>query len=126
MKNYRDLEIYTLSTSLAVDVHHMSLKLPQFELYETGSQIRRSSKSIPANITEGYGRNRYKQEFIKFLVYAHSSNDETIHHLNMIKTLYDYIVVDAFLPKYDELGRKINNFIQYVENNWNDSSKFNS
>lgn len=126
MKSYKDLDIYTLSTDLAIEIHHQSLKLPQFELYETGSQVRRSSKSIPTNITEGYGRNRYKQEFIKFLVYAHASCDETIHHLTMIKTLYEHIDVSDLLEKYDELGRKINNFIQYVEKNWNDTSKFNS
>jgi len=41
--------------------------LPKFEMYEEGSQIRRSAKSVAANIVEGYGRRRYKQEFIRFL-----------------------------------------------------------
>jgi len=44
----------------------MSLTLPRFELYETGSQIRRSSKSIRSNIVEGYGRRRYKFDYIRF------------------------------------------------------------
>jgi len=54
MKNYRDLEIYKLAKKLAVEIHKMTLTLPKFELYEEGSQIRRSSKAIGANIVEGY------------------------------------------------------------------------
>lgn len=54
--NYRDLEIYKLAFKLAVEVHNLTLKLPKFELYEEGSQIRRSSKSVGANIVEGYGK----------------------------------------------------------------------
>jgi hypothetical protein len=51
-RNYRDLEIYRLSHKLAVEVHKASLKLPRFEIYEEGSQLRRAAKSIPTNIVE--------------------------------------------------------------------------
>ncbi len=73
----------------------MSLKLPQYELYEEGSQLRRSSKSIPSNIVEGYGRNKYKAEFIKFLIYAHASCDETILHLRFIQDIHEVDGMDA-------------------------------
>ena len=73
MKNYRDLEIYQLAYKLAIEIHEMSMQLPKYELYEQGSQIRRSSKSIKDNIAEGFGRRRYKVEFIRFLIFAHSS-----------------------------------------------------
>jgi hypothetical protein len=42
MNSYRDLDIYKLAFDLAVRVHKASLTLPKFELYEQGSQIRRS------------------------------------------------------------------------------------
>jgi four helix bundle protein len=58
----------------------MSLKLPKFEMYETGSQIRRSSKSVRSNIVEGYGRRRYRNDYIRFITYALASNDETTDH----------------------------------------------
>jgi four helix bundle protein len=61
-------------------VHKLSLTLPKFELYEEGSQIRRSSKSATSMIIDGYGRRRYKADFIKYLVYAQSECDETIVH----------------------------------------------
>jgi len=46
MKSFKDLEIYITAFDLAKRVHRALLTLPQFELYEQGSQIRRSSKSI--------------------------------------------------------------------------------
>lgn len=120
MKSYRNLEIYKLSYELAVKVHEMTLKLPRYELYEEGSQIRKSSKGITACIVEGYGRRKYKAEFIKFLIYAHASCDETILHLNFLKDTNDTNGKDmeAFLNAYDELGSKISRFIQYVEKDW--------
>ena len=56
MKSYRELDIYNDSKNLAIEVHRVTLILPKFELYEEGSQIRRSSKSVTAMIVEGYGR----------------------------------------------------------------------
>ena len=79
-KSYRDLDIYNKAHKLAIEIHEMSLKLPHFETYEEGSQIRRSSKSTKSNIVEGFGRRRYKPEFIKFLVYSLASCDETLNH----------------------------------------------
>jgi len=121
MKSYRDLEIYKLSYALAVEVHKFSLTLPQYERYEEGSQVRKSSKGITSCIAEGYGRKKYKAEFIKFLVYAHASCDETILHLNFLKDTHNDNVskVKPLIDSYEELGAKINRFIQYVEKEWN-------
>ena len=121
MKSYKDLEIYSLSYDLAVKVHNMSLKLPQYEIYEEGGQARKSSKSITSCIAEGYGRRKYKAEFVKFLIYAHASCDETILHLNFIRDTHhlDQQEIELFIDSYEELGRKINRFIQYVEKGWN-------
>jgi four helix bundle protein len=119
MKSYRDLEIYKIAFQLAVSVHHMTKKLPKYELYEQGSQIRRASQSIKDNIVEGYGRRRYKAEFIRFLIFAHSSNDETINQLEMLNELYfQDNPINELINQSDNLGRKLNKFIQYVETNW--------
>ncbi|MBO6536624.1 MAG: four helix bundle protein [Balneolaceae bacterium] len=121
MKSYRDLDIYNEAFLLAIKVHKMSLELPNYELYEQGSQIRRSSKSIKDNIIEGYGRKRYKQDFIRFLTYSQSSCDETIGHLQMISETHDLALpIEELVLQYELLGKKIFKFIQYVESNWND------
>ncbi len=93
-------------------------KLPKFELYEEGSQIRRSIKSVKSNIVEGYGRRRYKQEFIRFLIYAISSCDETTDHLETLfetESLKDEALYQDLHKRLQTLGKKINNFIQSVE-----------
>jgi len=120
MKNYRELEIYRLSYDLAVKIHGMSLKLPKYEMYEEGSQLRRASKGITSCIVEGYGRKRYKAEFVKFLIYAHASCDETILHLKFLKDTNSSNgnEMQFLIDSYEELGRKINKFIQYVDKEW--------
>ncbi|MFT4153966.1 four helix bundle protein [Parafilimonas sp.] len=62
MKSYKDLDVYKESKRLTIEVHKMSISLPKFELYEEGSQIRRSSKAVTTAIVEGYGRRRYKAD----------------------------------------------------------------
>ena len=123
MKSYRDLDIYKDSKQLAIEVHKMTLTLPKFELFEEGGQIRRSSKSVTSMIVEGYGRNRYKADFIKYLVYSHAECDETIVHLDFLfetHSLSDKIKYDDLRNRYDLLSKRINKFIQWVEDNWNE------
>ena len=122
MKSYRDLEIYKTSKQLAVRIHKMSLQLPKFEQFEEGSQIRRSSKSVTAMIVEGYGRRRYRADFIKYLVYAQSECDETIVHLDFLfetGSLSDIALYNELLAEYDTLSKRVNKFIQWVEENLN-------
>ena len=119
-KNYQDLEVYQMSFDLFVKTHRFSVKLPKYETYELGSQIRCSADSVNSNIVEGYGRRRYKQDFIKFLVYAHASNDETINHLRKIAHIYPHLSEEALEleSKYNILGAKLNRFIDYVVHKW--------
>lgn len=118
MKSYKDLDIYNLAFDYAIEVHKLSLLLPKFELYEQGSQVRRSSKSIKDNIVEGYGRRSYKQDFIRFLIYSHASLLECISQLEMIKQMYPNRDIEILIGKYDKLRGKLFNFIKYVEKNW--------
>jgi len=118
MKSYKDLDIYNLSFEYAVEVHTMTLKLPKYELYEAGSQLRRSSKSIVNNIIEGYGRRKYKADFIKFLIYAQASLLESTSQLEMIKKIHNTEGIENIIENYKKLGAKIFSFINYVDNNW--------
>jgi four helix bundle protein len=115
---YKDLEIYQLAHGLAVECHKLSLGLPKFEMYEEGSQLRRSSKSISSLIVEGFGRRRYKAEFVKFLVYSQASCDETKEHIEMLydtQYLTDTELFKGLMSRYDQLGAKISRFIGSVE-----------
>lgn len=118
-RSYKDLDIYKISLDLFLKVHPSSLKLPKHELYELGSQLRRSSDSVVSNIIEGYGRRRYKADFIRFLVFSHSSCLETIGHVYKISILYPEFnsIFEPYINEYENLGGKIFNFISYVEKN---------
>ena len=117
--NYRNLEVWQLAHELVITIHEMTLtKLPKFEMFEEGSQIRRSIKSVKSNIVEGYGRRRYKQEFVRFVDYALASCDETADHLDTLvatKSLTHAATIDELTGKLDELGRKMNLFLQSIE-----------
>ncbi len=124
MSSYKDLEIYQTAYNLAIQIHSLSMKLPQFELYEQGSQLRRAAFRIKDTIAEGYGRRRYKQEYVRYLVFAHSSCDETTNHLTALTELYPEIHgFKEYKDLYETLGKRINKYIQYVEENWNYASE---
>ena len=115
-QSYRDLEVYQLAHRLAIEVHQASMLLPKFELYQAGSQLRRAAKSVSANIVEGFGRRRYKADFIRFLTYAHASCSETIEHLEILIETHSLFndQGQSLLKEYDLLGRKLNRFTQSV------------
>ena len=119
--SYKKLDIWERARELSIAIHKMTLtELPKFEMYEEGSQIRMSSKSVRSNIVEGYGRRRYVAEYIRFLTFSIASNDETIDHLETLfetgslnnKTLYDDLH-----EQLEILGKKLNLFIQAIEHN---------
>jgi four helix bundle protein len=117
--NYKDLEIWQLSREVVIELHKMSLDLPKFEMYEEGSQIRRSSKSVKSNIVEGYGRRNYKNEYIRFITFALASNDETLDHLETLfetGSLADKVFYNNIHNKIELLGKKINRYLQAVQN----------
>ncbi len=117
--SYKKLEVWLLSRDLTIDIHQMTFeKLPKFESFEEASQIRRSIKSVKATIVEGYGRRRYKNEFIRYLIYAAASCDETRDHLeNLYETesLKDKAVFENLHSRLDTLGRKLFVFTSAVE-----------
>lgn len=122
--SYKNLEIWKLACEISIGIHKMSLDLPRFELYETGSQIRRSSKSVRSNIVEGYGRRRYKQDYIRFITYTLASNDETIDHLKSLfetGSLKDEYLYNNLLEQLNILGKMINSFLCAVQSGHNSS-----
>lgn len=116
--SYQKLRVWQMAKVLTTEIHNMTLKLPKFEQFEEAQQIRRSAKSVRSNIVEGYGRRFYKQDYIKFIVYALASNDETIDHLDILfetRSLSDEKLYKELRNKLEVLGQKINKFLQAIE-----------
>ncbi|MGE0589457.1 MAG: four helix bundle protein [Cyclobacteriaceae bacterium] len=120
--SYKKLQIWQEARELSILIHEMSLRLPKFEQFEEGQQIRRSIKSVRSNIVEGYGRRAYKQDFIRFMVIALASNDETIDHLETLfetKSLSDESLFNSLHDRLGILGRKLNRFIEALNRDHN-------
>jgi len=118
MNSYKDLDIYKESFNLAIRIYKLTIQLPNPDKYETGGQIRRSSQSIKDNIVEGYGRRKYKADFIKFLIYSHSSLLESTSQAEFLATIHPKTGWDEITSELDNLGKRISKFIDYVGKNW--------
>jgi four helix bundle protein len=118
LKSYKDLDIYQIAFKLAIKIYTNSLEPPSHDKFEVGSQIRRSSQGIKDAIVEGYGRKRYKADFIKFLTYSHASLLEATSQAEFLEEVHPGEGWKSIANELNELGIKIFHFLQYVEENW--------
>ena len=81
IKTFEDLEAYKLARELRKNISAFGKTLPKEETYSLKDQILRSSRSVPANIAEGFGRHHH-QENSQFCRHARGSLSETLDHLN--------------------------------------------
>lgn len=116
IKSFRDLEVYGEAYGLAIIINQNVNKLPIFERNDLGSQLRRASKSIPANIAEGWAKRRFEKQFKIHLDSAIGSANEMEVHVSMAKDLgyWDKDFCDDLLKRYNFLGGKLTN----LRNNW--------
>lgn len=116
IRSFKDLEVYKESYDLAIIINKLCNKLPLYEKLDLGSQMRRCSKSPPANIAEGWAKRRFEKEFKIHLDRALGSCNEMEVHLNMARDL-DYLNKDMcneLIARYILLGGKITN----LRNKW--------
>ena len=125
-EGFKKLNIYQLAHQLAIEVHSMALKLPKVEMFEEASQIRRSSKSVSAQIVEGYALRKYKNEYLHYLYRSYASAEETIEHLEYLfetKSLTDETLFKDLRDRYEALCKQEFTFIQSVES-WTEPPRF--
>jgi len=112
IRSFRDLEVYQNSYKAMLIVFKEVLpKLPDFEKYDLKDQLRRSTKSIPRLIAEGYAKRHQKAGFQKYLDDAMGESNETIVGLEQCRDLYNIHgkIIDELLDVYDKTGRQLYN-----------------
>ena len=77
MQGHRDLKVYQLAYKLAMEIFHLSKSFPREELYSLTDQIRRSSRSVAANIAEGFRKRRYPNMLVSKLTDSDGEATET-------------------------------------------------
>jgi four helix bundle protein len=112
-KSFRDLEVYKLARQLSLEIFKTSKSFPKEEMYSLTDQIRRSSRSVGAQITEAWAKRRYKKHFISKLTDADGEQQETQH---WIETALDcgYLLATNsmdWLERYASVGRMLNSMI---------------
>ena len=117
VRSFRDLEVYQKAYRLSLEVHKMTLGFPKMEQYALGDQMRRASKSICANIAEGFAKQRASSaEFRRYLMIAMGSSDEMKVWLDYSRDL-DYVSaaqVDAWQAEYTRISRMLHGLME----NW--------
>lgn len=116
-EGFEGLEAWRKGHELKLFIHQKIVPLlPRDEKWDTVSQIRRSSKSITANIAEGYGR-FYYMDNVRFCYQARGSLFETINHLIDARDLH-YISLELYDQARilaDEVSRILNGYIEYLK-----------
>ena len=112
---FQYLKCWQLARQLVIEVHKVAKQLSPFERYDLAQQVRKSSKSVMANIAEGYRRYHYLDK-LRFYYIARGSLDETISHLVNCLDL-QYISQARFHELHDlaqKTRRTLNGYINYV------------
>ncbi|OGS36735.1 MAG: four helix bundle protein [Elusimicrobia bacterium RIFOXYB2_FULL_49_7] len=113
MKSYRELTVYRLARELMNELFEASKKFPREEMFSLTDQMRRSSRSVGAQLAEAWAKRRYEKHFVSKLSDADGEQQETQH---WIETAIDckYISEDKardILKRYESLGKMINSMI---------------
>ncbi len=103
-----DLEVYKRLFKLALEVHDLTMAFPKFEMYELGSQLRRSSNSPPANVAEGFG-NKHTNIYVECISRAQGEIRETKHHLRIAyrKRYLSEETLSRFINGYEECSKML-------------------
>lgn len=116
IKSYKDLKVYNISYELAMEIFKLTRTFPKEETYSLTSQIVRSSRSISANITEGWAKRHYENYFKQHLVHALGSNAETENWISFAK---DCNYISAKEAKYlSKKVTKVGKMLTKLHQNW--------
>lgn len=117
MQGYRDLKVYQMAYKLAMEIYNESKSFPKDERFSLTDQIRRSSRSVAANIAEGYRKRQYPRMFVSKLADADGETTETQVWLDFSRDC-GYISSerhDILFNAYEEVGKMLGAMIAHPE-----------
>ena len=115
--SYRDLNVYKAAFSLQQDIFEITKRFPKEELFSLTDQIRRSSRSIGANIAEAWQKRRYKPHFVSKLSDSDGEQAETQHWLDTACAC-NYILPekrDLLLEQCKQIGKMLGSMMAHPE-----------
>lgn len=117
LKGHRDLKVYQLDYQLAMEIFEASKSFPKEEKYSLTDQIRRSSRSVAANIAEGFRKRQYPKMFLSKLADADGEATETQVWLDFARDCkyLDPKQQAGLQRRYEEVGRMIGKMMSMPE-----------
>jgi four helix bundle protein len=116
LNGHKSLRVYQLAYELAMEIYHVTKSFPAEEKYSLTDQTRRSSRSVAANIAEGYRKRQY-QMFVNKLADSDGEAAETQSWLDFSLDC-GYIsreIHDSLYRRYESVGGMLGNMIQHPE-----------
>ena len=112
-KSFRDLVVYKKARVVAKEVFEVSKSFPKEEMYSLTNQVRRSSRSIGAQIAEAWAKRRYKKHFISKLTDADGEQLETQHWMDIAEDCEYISSAEAarINEKLAEIGKMLNSMM---------------
>ena len=117
IESFEDLDVYQLALELQQDIFELTKAFPKEETYSLTDQVRRSSRSVGANITEAWSKRRYPAHFISKLSDSDGEQNETRHWLRSAQ-MCGYISEEtyvALIVKCKAIGRKLGHMMQHAD-----------
>lgn len=117
LKGHRDLKVYQLAYKLAMEIYEASKAFPKEEKYSLTDQIRRSSRSVAANIAEGFRKRQYPKMFVSKLADADGEATETQVWLDFARDA-KYLSPEqnvALVKGYEEVGKMLGTMMSMPE-----------
>ena len=113
-RSFRDLVVYHKARRVAKDVFGLTKRFPREETYSLTDQVRRSSRSVGAQIAEAWAKRRYEKHFVSKLTDADGEQKETQH---WVKSAHDCEYLsdqekDKLLADLSEVGRMLESMMQ--------------
>jgi len=117
IRSHRELDTYQLAFSLSMEIFEMTKKFPKEEMYSLTDQIRRSSRSVSANLAESFRKRKYPKSFVSKLSDSEAEAAETQVWLEyaMECKYIDGIFYTQLYEKYDQVLGKLVNMALYPE-----------
>jgi four helix bundle protein len=121
--SFHDLLVYQKAREFAREIFLITCSFPKEETYSLTDQVRRSSRSIGANIAEAWAKRRYEKHFVSKLTDADSEQNETQHWIGVAGecSYLNSSQVDALNGKCSEIGRMLGGMIERADTFWDDS-----
>lgn len=114
INSFKDLRVYHEACDLDYEIFVESKKFPKEEMYSLIDQVRRSSRSIGANISEAWAKRRYPAHFVSKLTDADGELQETRHWIGRALA-YGYVVANwhgEISARCDRVGGMLGKMIQ--------------